>query len=230
MNVSEVRKSTQADLTLALADFIEAELNEAVAARGQASLVVSGGSTPRPLFETLAQRPLPWRKITVTLADERWVDTSSKDSNEAMLRATLLQGYAEEARFIPLKNNADTAISGQVVCEKLLRRFAQPFDLIILGMGNDGHTASLFPGTSGSALDPDTPDMCVAIQPLDAPHERMSLTASALLHSRKIVLHIVGQTKWQVFQNAKKSGPTDELPVRIILHQHQAPVKVYWCP
>ena len=228
MSVSEFTSPTREALTTALADFIQSELATAVAKRGHASLVVSGGSTPRPLFEVLAQRQLPWKNITVTLADERWVDSTWKDSNEAMLRETLLQGAAAKARFISLKNSADTASAGEDDCEKSLASIVMPFDLIILGMGNDGHTASLFPKVAGAALDKNTSRLCASVQPVDAPHERISLTAGALLNCRRIILHIVGDSKWQVYQQAIEAGAIDDLPIRVVLHQDKVPVDVYW--
>ena len=230
MSITEYRASSTTTLTNNLADLIEKELTEAVAARGYASLVVSGGSTPRPLFETLAQLPLPWSKITVTLADERWVDISSKDSNERMVRETLLRGAASEAVFIPLKSTAESASGGWEMCHETLTEQFDRFDLVILGMGEDGHTASLFPGVSGAALDSDNPGLCAAINPPKAPHERMTLTARALLNSRKIVLHIVGDKKQQVYLNALKPGSADEFPIRVVLHQDRVPVDIYWSP
>ncbi len=230
MSIAEYRASSSAALTIDLANFIENELTQAVAARGHASLVLSGGSTPRPLFEELAQRPLPWNKITVTLADERWVDISSKDSNEAMVRETLLCGAAAEARFIPLKNTAESASEGWEMCHEILAAQFDRFDLVILGMGEDGHTASLFPRVSVPALDSSNLALCAAINPPKAPHERMTLTASALLNSRKIVLHIVGDKKQQVYLDALKPGSADEFPIRVVLHQDRVPVDVYWSP
>lgn len=228
MSTTETQFSNAKELTQALADRVESELLAAIAIRGQASLVVSGGNTPKPLFEVLSGRELPWHKVTITLADERWVDLSSKDSNEAMLRETLLKGFAAEARFIPLKNDADTAHEGRQECEQNLGRIALPFDLIILGMGDDGHTASLFPGVSGAALDATSPHLCQSIIPPVAPHERMTLTARALLNSRNIVLHIVGDNKWQVYNVAKSTGSADDIPVRVVLQQDEVPVGVYW--
>jgi 6-phosphogluconolactonase len=230
MSISEYHASNATDLTTDLADFIESELIEGVAKRGLASLVVSGGSTPKPLFEALAQRPLPWSKITVTLADERWVDLSSEDSNEGMLRETLLCGAASQAMFVPLKNTAESASEGKEMCHETLADMSDPFDLVILGMGEDGHTASLFPGVSGPALDSNSVELCAAIVPPKAPHERMTLTARALLDSRKIVLHIVGEKKQQVYKDALKPGSADEYPIRVVLHQDQVPVDVYWSP
>jgi 6-phosphogluconolactonase len=230
MSISEYHASSAANLTADLADFIEKELTDAVVKQGYASLVVSGGSTPKPLFEELARRPLPWDKITVTLADERWVDISSKDSNEGMLRETLLRGAASQAAFIPLKNTAESASEGWEMCHETLADMSDPFDLVILGMGEDGHTASLFPGVSGPALDSSSVELCAAIIPPKAPHERMTLTARALLNSRKIVLHIVGEKKQQIYKDALKSGSADEFPIRVVLHQDRVPVDVYWSP
>lgn len=228
MSITEIITKTQAELTQTLADFVESELENAVALRGHASLVVSGGSTPKPLFTALSQRPLPWSQITVTLADERWVDVSSKDSNEAMIREVLLRDAAAEANFIPLKNSASSAIEGLDMCEQAMDNIPLPFDVVILGMGEDGHTASLFPGVSGSALNENKPELCAAIKPPLAPHERLSLTANAILKSRKIILHIVGEKKWQVYLDARKTGTLDAMPIRTVLHQNDIPVHVFW--
>jgi 6-phosphogluconolactonase len=230
MGITEVRTSNQSELTAKLADEIEHRLREAVAERGYASMVVSGGNTPRPLFEILSRRRLPWKQITVTLADERWVEPLSVDSNEFMLRETLLRNEAAEAQFIPLKNLSNTAVEGQAECQAALTRMIRPFDLVILGMGDDGHTASLFPKVSGATLDTNKPDLCASIQPESAPYERMSLSASALLASQKIFLHIVGDNKWRVYQAAISPGNIDDMPVRLVLHQHNIPVEVYWSP
>ena len=228
MSISETRCADTVELTQILADRVASELLAAIESRGQASLVVSGGNTPKPLFETLSGRALPWHKVTITLADERWVDTSSKDSNEAMLRDTLLRGYAADATFIPLKNNAPTAQKGRSACEQALGAIELPFDLIILGMGDDGHTASLFPGVSGAALDATSPQLCQSVIPPVAAHERMTLTANALLNSRQILLHIVGDNKWRVYQQALAAGDIDDMPVRVVLQQDRVPIDVYW--
>ncbi len=230
MSITETRCSDSDQLTRVLADRVELELRSAIDSRGSASLVVSGGNTPKPLFETLSQCDLPWQKVTITLADERWVDVRSIDSNESMLRDTLLQGFAAKAHFVPLKNTAGTALDGQPECEKMVKRIALPFDLVILGMGDDGHTASLFPSVSGSALDLSTPMLCQSVIPSIAPHKRMTLTARALLNSRNILLHIVGENKWRVYTDALSSYKLDEMPVRVILHQDEVPVGVYWSP
>ena len=230
MSISEHRIESETELVLTLADDIEADLNEAVANRGSASLVVSGGRTPQPLFAELATRQISWNKISITLADERWVDVSSKDSNEAMIRNNLLTGAAVEANFVPLKNSAATAREGQQACNDLIASLPRPFDVVILGMGEDGHTASLFPGITWRALDTGTGESCLSVNPENAPHERMTLTAAALLDSRKIVLHISGSKKWQIYRKAVSRESVEDYPVSVFLHQSRVPVCVYWNP
>ena len=230
MSISEYRIESEAELVLTLADDIEAELNGAIATRGFASLVVSGGKTPQPLFAELARRQIVWNKITITLADERWVDVSSKDSNEAMVRKTLLTGAADKANFVPLKNSAISALEGKQACNNIIASLSRPFDVVILGMGEDGHTASLFPGIARRALDTSSSESCLSVNPENAPHERMTLTAAALLDSRKIVLHITGSKKWQIYQKAVSGESFEDYPVSIFLNQSQVPVCVYWNP
>ena len=230
MAVSERIFPDPAKLTAALAAQVTVDLEAAVSERGQASLVVSGGRTPRPLLEALAERDLPWSRVHVTLADERWVDLDSPDSNEAMLRQSLLQKKAAAARFVPLKNDAPDPEQGAAECAAALAAMPRPFDLVLLGMGGDGHTASLFPGVAGKALDRQCPDICRAVYPQTAPHPRMTLTASALLKSRKLVLHFTGDDKLEVYRQALEEDPVDELPVRVVLRQTQVPVELWWSP
>ncbi len=226
MSVAEFKLDSESDLVRMLADRIEAELTDAVAARGRASLVLSGGNTPKPLLIELAGRSLPWSQITVTLADERWVEADSEDSNEAMVRSYLLKGPAAEADFLPLKNSAATARLGCQTCEDAIAGLLLPIDVVILGMGEDGHTASLFPGVDSRALDPHFDQNCWAVLADKAPHERITLTAAALLNSRHILLHITGEKKWSVYQQAAAV----DYPVGIFLGQNKVPISVFWSP
>jgi 6-phosphogluconolactonase len=219
-------------LAHALSGEIKVDLDEAIAARGAASLVVSGGRTPAKLFAQLSAEKLDWGKVFVTLADDRWVETTSEASNERLVRETLLAGPAAAARFVGLKNPAPTPEAGADWATRALTRVPHPFDVVLLGMGEDGHTASLFPGSMAlaRALDPTAPPACVAVNALAAPHARISLNLAALLDSRRIVVHFEGDAKWQVYQRARMPGATAEMPVRAILQQKEAPVDVYWAP
>lgn len=228
----EHRFPDQAALVHALAGEIQVDLEEAINARGKAGLVVSGGRTPAPLFAQLARESLDWGKVWITLADERWVDANSEVSNERLVRMTLLQERASKAHFVALKNTAATPEAGADWAWRALTRVPRPFDLILLGMGDDGHTASLFPGsmTLARALDSAAPPGCIAVNTMSSPHARLSLNLSALLDARRIILHIQGANKWAVYQRAKAAGSPHELPVRAIVHQQLVPVDVFWSP
>jgi 6-phosphogluconolactonase len=203
-------------------------LSEAVKKRRQASLVVSGGSTPKPFFAQLKKIQLPWEQIWVTLADERWVDVTAADSNERMVREQLLTGGAN---FVGLKNVAATPAEGVVETEKKLTAITKPYDVVILGMGDDGHTASLFPETAGlkEALDLHQEHSCAAIMPPSyAPHARMTQTLTALLNTRTLILHITGAKKRALYDEAQQPGSCLTLPVRAIVQQTKVPLEVYW--
>lgn len=230
--VHEHRFPDSTALAHALSGELKVDLDEAIAARKTASLVVSGGRTPLKLFQQLRREPADWKNIWVTLADERWVETTAEASNERLLREHLLVDDAAVARFVGLKNPAPTPESGAEWSWRALSRVPRPFDVVVLGMGDDGHTASLFPGSLAlaRALDVAVPPGCVAVNALAAPHARMSLNLAALLDARRIVLHIEGDAKWQVYQRARAPGSAAELPVRAILHQKEVPVDVFWAP
>jgi len=213
-----------------LAEQVIAGLRAAIAARGAASLVVSGGRTPLALFEALGSKQLLWERVWITLADERWVPLDSPDSNERVVREQLLVGVAQAARFVPLKNSAATPEQGVPAVAAAVAEMPRPFDVVILGMGEDGHTASWFPQSQqlAAALHPNSAALCAAVHPVTAPHPRMTLTLPALLASRRIVVHISGDAKWRVYQQACQGGPIEELPIRAVLRQTEVPVDVYW--
>ena len=230
--VHEHRFPDSVALAHALAGEVKVDLEEAVGVRGSASLIVSGGTTPKRVFRVLSEEKLQWPKIWVTLADERWVETTDEASNERLVREQLLSNAATGAHFVGLKNPAPTPEAGADWSWRSLTRVPRPYDVVMLGMGLDGHTASLFPGSLAlaRALDATTPPGCVAVNALTAPHARVSLNLAALLDSRRIVLHIEGDAKWQVYQRARAPGSSAEMPVRAILQQKEVPVDVYWCP
>lgn len=205
-------------------------LSQGISVNGSASLAVSGGSTPVDLFKKLSTLSLPWQHVSICLVDERWVEPEDADSNENLVRTHLLQNKAAAANFTGMKNGAPTASEGEEECEQNLQKVPLPFDVLILGLGGDGHTASLFPGAKnlGAATDMQSGRVCMAIAPQAAPHERMTLTLPAILNSRQIILHITGQEKKDVLEHAQEEGPMKALPIRFILTQHSAPFSVYW--
>ncbi len=207
-------------------------LKDALLERREATLVVSGGRTPEALFKRLSNVKLDWGRVTVTLADERWVPESDGDSNAAMVRRTLLQAAASKARFVPLYGGEETPEAGQEACQHALKSLTRPFDLVLLGMGEDGHTASFFPGAKKlkQALNPNPGKLCQAIRAPGAPQPRMTLTLPALLDARKLFLLITGEKKREVLKQALERGPVSEMPVRAVVHQRAAPLEVLWAP
>jgi 6-phosphogluconolactonase len=219
-------------LSRALSALIAAGLKDAIAARGLASLVVSGGKSPTRLFELLRTQDLDWSRVCVALADERWVEPSEPGSNEKLVRDVLLQGSAAAARFLGLKNGAPTPDLGAVSAWETFARVPRPFDAVVLGMGDDGHTASLFPRSPNlaMALNPAAVAGCVGMWSPAAPHPRLSLNLSALLDSRRIILLITGGDKWRTYAAASEEGPVQDMPVRAVLRQRRTPVEVMWSP
>jgi 6-phosphogluconolactonase len=215
-----------------LAAQIAKSLTAAIGARGLASLVVSGGRSPVRLFEILRTQTLDWSRVCIALADERWVDPQNEASNERLVRDVLLKDQAATARFHGLKNGAPTPDLGAVSAWETFARVPRPFDAMILGMGDDGHTASLFPGSPNlpSALNPAAAAGCVGTWSPAAPHPRLSLNLTALLDSRRVVVLISGESKWRTYTAAYAAGPAQDMPVRAVLHQSRTPVDVMWSP
>ena len=219
-------------LSRELAAQIAASLGAAIGARGLASLVVSGGRSPLRLFEILRAQPLDWGHVCIALADERWVAPDDAASNERLVRDTLLKEHAASARFLGLKNGAPTPDLGAVSAWETFARVPRPFDAVILGMGDDGHTASLFPRSPNlpSALNPAAAAGCVGMWAPVPPQPRLSLNLSALLDSRRVVVLIAGESKWRTFTAAAAAGPALDMPVRAVLRQTRTPVDVMWSP
>jgi len=212
-----------------LSQSILANLEDAIKAKGTASLVVSGGSTPKPLFEKLSQAIFLWEKVTVSLCDERWVDTSKEESNENFVQRYLLKDKARNARFIGLYQPNVHALDAENTCSNKLKKIA-PFDVLVLGMGSDAHTASLFPNNEklDAAYDLDREDLCISIEPEKAPHTRMSLTLKAILSAQHIYLHFEGDEKRAVFEKAIAGEDRYEMPIRSVLNQESKNIEVYY--
>ncbi len=205
-------------------------LRTGIEENGRASLVVSGGRTPAALFSALSKASLEWDKVDITLADERWVDNSDDASNEKMLRAKLLVNNAANANFVPLKTQHANAEDAVDECTANLQNIHSPFDVVILGMGEDGHTASIFPCSAQVAegLDLDSGKAYIAVQPTTAPNQRMSLTLPALLNSKNIFLHLTGDSKKQVLETVLSDNDEQAMPIRAVINN--AEVKLMWAP
>jgi 6-phosphogluconolactonase len=199
----------------ALAGALQAALGAALAKRDTASLVVSGGSSPVGLFRRLRAKPLRWSRVTVLASDERDVPPGHPDRNEGMIRRELLQEAAGAARLVSL------IPPGPIPAH---------FDAVVLGMGADGHTASLFPGSPDLAAALASPDRLATLRVPRLDSRRVSLTPAALLGSAAINLLFFGADKRTVFDAARAGDDRHEFPVRVILGQDTVPVTVYTAP
>ena len=211
----------------AAASVLVSALTDAVVLHGAAGFAATGGSTPAPVYDRLAKLTAPWDKVTVTLTDERCVPPSDASSNEGLVRRHLLVDKAAKAAFAPLYF---AGLAQDDAAEKAEAGVAQalPFGAVLLGVGPDGHFASLFPGNPvlEAGLDPTSERTVIAVPPgAPAPDlPRISLTFQALIQSSLIVLLVTGEAKRMLLE-----GPVDpSLPIAAILNQDHAPVRILW--
>lgn len=215
-----------------LAADLGSRMQRTIEKEGAVAIALSGGTTPVKFFQALALQKIDWKKVTVTLVDERWVDESDSASNARLVKENLLQGDARYAWFIPLKNSAPTAADGYMECENRLQEEIKALHYAVLGMGNDGHCASWFPNSKAltALLADDQQARCLPVT--DAPHfaQRMSLTWSFLASCKHLFLHFEGEEKNATFA---KVGSITELqnieamPVRKLFAQNQLDLTVY---
>lgn len=230
MSKNEHVFKTQYELVEMLSKSIASQLKEAIRTKGKATLIVSGGSTPIPLFKRLSEIPLGWENVTVGLCDERWLPSSDEDSNENLVKTHLLQGEAGKSRFVGMYIEDTNIQDAEVLCAKKMKEALFPFDVLILGMGSDAHTASLFPGNVklDEAFDLNNEALCIAIEPTTAPYMRMSLTRQAILSATHIYLHFEGLEKRVVYDEAIAGDDMYKMPIRSVLNQDIKDVEVYY--
>ncbi|GAA3923089.1 6-phosphogluconolactonase [Litoribacillus peritrichatus] len=213
-------------LTLQLAD----HLRGAIEHHGNISFVVSGGNTPKPLYKQLSQQHLAWDHVTICPSDERWVATDHDDSNYKMLKNTLLQNAADKASLLSLKSDqafSDAAMSLTPAVQAL----SKPLNIVLLGMGDDGHIASLFPDANEleHALSAPLSEPVSTIQS-ESKGARVTLTLPTLLNAEHIFLLFTGNEKWHVYKKAKESPSSLSLPIGHLLHKATCPLTVCWSP
>ena len=220
--------NTPAVLAEALAKTVAGQLNDAITAQGVATLVVSGGRSPVAFFQRLIEQPVDWSKVVVSLADERWVPVEHADSNAGLLKQHLLKGPAAKARFVGLYNVAPTL---DAAAEQADRQLAElpPIDVLILGMGDDGHTASLFPNSPNlaEALKPDGTRRCWPMLAPTVPHQRLTMSRALLATAHYTVLSISGSSKLTTLSAALAGDDVAAMPIRAFL---QPTLEIYWCP
>ncbi|WP_027061516.1 6-phosphogluconolactonase [Mesorhizobium loti] len=218
------------ELATALAAKVADRLTHAIGQRGTALLAVSGGTTPAKFFATLSALPIAWEKVIVTLVDERFVPASSPRSNAGLVAANLLQNAAKAARFVALYHEAAGIADAAASDEKALRSLPWPLDVVILGMGPDGHTASFFPDADDLAklLDPASDKIILPVHAVSAGEPRLTLTLARIIDAGFIALHIEGEDKRTAFDGAVAPGP--QKPIRAVLDAAPRPVEVFWAP
>jgi 6-phosphogluconolactonase len=221
--------SDGAQAAAALADHVAAALREGLRHRGAASLLLSGGRTPAPFQEQLSRRELDWAQVTLSLVDDRWVAPDHADSNARLLRNHLLRGAAAAARFIPLVDGGQAPEQHLPAAEQALATMPWPCDALVLGLGEDGHIASLFPRAVGTAeaLDTQRPQRLAVVRPQTAPHPRISLTLRALLDTRKLMLLIQGEAKRAALERMVHADPA-QYAMGVLLHQPALPLHLYY--
>jgi 6-phosphogluconolactonase len=221
-----------AELAEQLAGRVASALAEGIAARGMASIAVSGGTTPKAFFRALSARDIDWSKVVITLVDERFVPPENDRSNHALVNAELRQDKAAAAKFIPLYHAVYEAEDAAMVATDDVRRIGLPFDVVVLGMGGDGHTASFFPGGNNleRALDPKAPRGVTTMRAEGAGEERLTLTFTALRDARLLVLHIETQAKKAVLETALAQGAEGPLPIARVIAAATSDIEIFWAP
>ncbi|SFM76464.1 6-phosphogluconolactonase [Marinobacter pelagius] len=221
---------TPEEVAVALADSVSRFLAQRLAEAPRASLVVSGGSTPLPLFRALSEKPMDWSRVDVLLADERWVPEGDPASNTTLVKEHLLQNQAAGARFLSLKQPGETPEEGLEAVKRELRELALPIDVLILGMGNDGHTASLFPDAPElpRAMDASNPEIVAAMTPPSQAQRRITLTYPVLAEARFTALHLKGADKLETLERAvSKPDEVMVMPIRGFL---KPGLQIFWSP
>lgn len=213
-----------------LAAEVAAFLKRRLAGAPRASLAVSGGSTPVPFFLALSEHDLAWHRVDVLLVDERWVPEADPDSNTRLVKANLLRARAAAARFLSLKQPGRTPEDGLDAARSALSALTLPLDVLILGMGNDGHTASLFPDAPelARAMQPEGGELVAAMTPPSQSQKRITLTRAVLSGARYTALHLKGQDKLETLRLALSDlDDVMAMPVRAFL---QPGLEVFWSP
>lgn len=221
--------ANSAETAQGLATFVADALRDALRRRGKASLIVSGGRTPVLFLNALSAHQIDWANVHVGLADDRWLPPDHADSNERLVRENLLRGPAASAHFVSLVNSIETAEQHLASAEISLLKMQQPYDAIILGVGDDGHTASLFPDADGiaDALNLKQAKQLAAITPKTAPYQRITLTLRALLNSRALMFLIEGEGKRTALEQSVDKEK-NRFAISTLLQQEFVPVHLFY--
>jgi len=234
MSWTETRHASPEALAAALAETLEDIIRTALTERDRAVLALAGGRTPFPVYRKLAGAAVDWSRVVMLATDERWVDHDHPACNGREMRAAF--AAAQGVHILPLTpGNAGQPASAELA-QATLASLPAPFDAVLLGMGGDGHFASLFPGSAelATGLDPDSPDDALVVHPdplpPEAPFARISLSAARLLRSRRLLLAVTGEAKRAVLDRALARPDPATLPISALLHHPAARVEIHWSP
>ena len=220
----DTRDAASEAVAARIAELLSARINR----NDKATFVVSGGTTPAKCFDYLSNYPLDWEKVQVVLSDERWVPRDHEDSNERLVRETLLKAEAGSASVLSIYQDE---FSVDERCDSLQPQLPKSgFACSMVGMGVDGHFASLFPDADSleAGLNADNKRFYIPVRTTASPHPRISMTLGALLQSTEILLLIFGADKFGVYEKAKAGDGA--YPIAALLQQQTVPVNVYWAP
>ena len=214
-----------------LARHLADDLRQAIDHHGNAILVVSGGSTPKRLFASLSNQTLDWSRIVVLVADERWVAWSNPLRNERMVAHRLLRNRAQDAQLLSLVTRDSRPQDAVHAVNRTIEALGRPADALVLGMGGDGHTASLFPDDPNIDNLLVSADCVAAATPPSQPTPRLTTTPAWFNNAGRRYLHIEGAAKRAVLECACSSGPIAEYPIRCAFDAASpTPLQVYWAP
>ncbi len=231
--ITLVRHADEDAWTEGVAKEMAALLSAEIAQRGRARMLLSGGTTPAPIYELLSDQGLEWARVEVGLGDERWLSPQDKDSNAWLVRDSFLR-HAEGAHFDPLVR-VGLPIAECVHTANLLATHTQPACLVVLGMGNDGHTASLFPGSADLPQALQSKHPYAALDATGCPVAknwplRITLTPHGLALAGQRLLLLRGPQKLDVLNAALASGDVHAYPVLAAINAPGNPLRVHWCP
>lgn len=221
-----------ADNADALAEQLAADvaniLRSAIADKGMATLVVSGGSTPKPFFQYLSKADLAWESVWVTLADERCVEPTDEQSNARLVRENLLENRASTAQFVALFEGGEASEGAASIASSRMSELPK-FDVVILGMGGDGHTASIFPKATNreAALNAEQRQAALLVDPVTVAPMRITLSANRLLSTGFIALHLTGQEKASLLAEILANPNAERWPISHFTNQSQVPMNIY---
>ena len=234
MSWTETIHDTGESLAESLAGTLEAAIRAGIETRGRAVLALAGGGTPLPAYRRLAKAALDWSRVYLLATDERWVDHDHPASNDLAMREAFM--VSSGVHVMPLVPHPAGARPSDAPARATLASLAEPFDAVLLGMGADGHFASLFPGSTAlrAGLDPEGDDDALVVHPdplpPEAPFARVSLSAARLLRTRRLLLAVTGDAKRDTLDEARLKLQPERLPISALLHADAAMVEIHWSP